>query len=453
MNFKRIDKWSLRYQLLRYYVKLAHNIFFYRKITITGKDNIPEKTPLFFAPNHQNALMDALIILCNIKQQPVFIARADIFKNPVIARILILFKILPAYRIRDGKENLGKNEEIFDISVKILENRNILTLFPETTHTDKRRLQTLKKGVQRIVFQAEEKNGFKLGVKVIPIGINFANYWNFRSDILINFGKPIDLDEYNEIYKANPQKGMLSLRDRLSDELLPLMIHIRSIDYYELNDFARKTYNDKMLKKLNLKADYYNRFKAEKAIISALDKAELEKPEDLADLNQKIKEYTGILKELDIKDWVVRKNASMSILITKSLSLIPCFPLFLFGWINHFFAYYLPNPIRKKIKDKQFLSSINLVTGLILYPLFYSIQFILVWFFTDVWWFKFVYLFTLPFAGLSAFNIHRLYVKTKAQWKFYYFRKKSESMKIIHLKNTIDEILNKITNDSLFSKS
>ena len=109
MNFKGIDKWSLKYAMLNVYVNFAHNFIFYRKISVIGKKNLPKDTPLFFAPNHQNALMDALIILCSIKEQPVFIARADIFKNKTIARILIAMKILPAYRIRDGKENLKKN--------------------------------------------------------------------------------------------------------------------------------------------------------------------------------------------------------------------------------------------------------------------------------------------------------------------------------------------------------
>lgn len=447
MNFNRIDKWSFRYQLLRYYVSIAHNILFYRKIAITGRENIPDNTPLFFAPNHQNALMDALIILCSIKPQPVFIARADIFKNPIIAKILIVMKILPAYRIRDGKENLGKNEEIFDISVKILENKNILALFPETTHTDKRRLQSIKKGVQRIVFQAEEKNNFKLGVKVVPIGINFSNYWNFRSDILINFGKPIDLSEYNEIHKVNQQKGMLALRDRLTKEIIPLIIHIPSEDYYPLYDNLRKIYNDQMLKKLNLKVNLKNRFKAEQKIIDSLDQTEKEDPDKIRKLDLKVKEYTEILKKLNIRDWVVKQDISLIILITKTINLILCLPIFLYGLINHILPYFLPEPIRKKVKDKQFLSSINFVTGLVLYPLFYLIQFIIVWIFTDTWWIKYLYLLTLPFAGLSAFHIHRFYIKLRAQWKFHFLKRNKEIEKLINLRNQIDEEMNKITNN------
>lgn len=446
MNFNRIDRWSLRYQIIRLYVNFAHNVIFYRKVCVTGKENLPENTPLFFAPNHQNALMDALIILCNIKQQPVFIARADIFKNPLIARLLILFKILPAYRIRDGKENLGKNEEIFDISVKILENKNILTLFPETTHNDIRQLRILKKGVQRIVFQAEEKNNFNLGVKVVPIGIYFSNYWNFRSDVQVNFGKPIDISEYNEIYRSNPQKAMLALRDRLSDEIIPLIIHIPNNQYYQLFDYMREFYNAKMRKKLSLSCKQEDKFKADQKIIEILNKAFENEPDSIKELEIESKTYQELMKKHNIRNWLVDRNQGITALFLKSIGLFIASPLFLYGLINHFIPYYLPQPIRKKIKDRQFLSSVNYVTGLVLYPVFYLIQFILVWAFTDTWWIKFAYILTLPVTGIAAFNLHRFFVKLKAQWKFYSIRSGKHGKVLGEIKSRMEAFMEAFIN-------
>jgi 1-acyl-sn-glycerol-3-phosphate acyltransferase len=421
-------------------------VIFYRRVCVTGKENIPENTPLFFAPNHQNALMDALIILCNIKQQPVFIARADIFKNPLIARILILFKILPAYRIRDGKENLGKNEEIFDISVKILENKNILTLFPETTHNDIRQLRILKKGVQRIVFQAEEKNNFNLGVRVIPIGIYFSNYWNFRSDVQVNFGKPIDISEYNEIYRSNPQKAMLALRDKLSDEIIPLIIHISNNQYYQLFDYMREFYNAKMLKKLSLSSKQENKFKADQKIVEILDKAFANDPDSIKKLWVESKTYQKLLQKLNLRNWVINKNQNLSGLCFKSLGLLLVTPLFFYGLINHFLPYYLPQALRKKIKDRQFLSSVNFVTGLVLYPVFYLIQFILLWVFTDTWWIKFAYLITLPVTGIAAFNLHRFFVKLKSQWKFFFIRSGKHGKVLREIKSGMEDSMDAIMN-------
>ena len=57
--------------------------------------------------------MDALAVLFTHNGQPVFLARADIFKKKMIAAILYFLKILPVYRIRDGFSSLKANDEIF----------------------------------------------------------------------------------------------------------------------------------------------------------------------------------------------------------------------------------------------------------------------------------------------------------------------------------------------------
>ena len=371
MNFKRIDRWSFRYASIRMFVSFFHNIIFYRNVSVTGKENIPKNTPVFFAPNHQNALMDALAILCNVKQQAVFIARADIFKNALIAKILILFKILPAYRIRDGKDSLKKNEETFDISVKILENKNILALFPETTHTDLRHLKELKKGVQRIVFQAEEKNNFQLGVKIVPIGIYYSNYWNFQSDVQVNYGKPMEIVEYLEVYKENPQKAMLALRDKITENLKPLVIHIENMEYYHFFEFMRDFNNTKMLQKLGLKKCAKNKFIADQKTIEVLDKTYLNNPEIIYELDKQAKEYQNLLKSSNIRHWVVEKNEKIGIIAFKVLALIISLPIFIYGFINNIIPYYLPKLVTNKLKDRQFTSSINFVIGMISFPLFY----------------------------------------------------------------------------------
>jgi 1-acyl-sn-glycerol-3-phosphate acyltransferase len=413
-------------------------------VCITGLENIPENTPLFFAPNHQNALMDALAIICSIKKQPVFIARADIFKNPVIARILILFKILPAFRIRDGKENLKKNEEIFDISVKILENKNILTLFPETTHTDLKRLRELKKGVQRIVFQAEEKNKFNLGIKILPIGIYYSNYWNIQSTVQINYGKPIEINEYLDIFKQNPQKAMLSLRDRISEEILPLIIHIENEEYYHLFDFMREFSNKKMRAVQKLNNNQMGKFKADQLIIENLERTFKSKPEIIKELYELVNEYRNILNNNNLRHWVIEKNEQLSNIILKSVLLIISAPVFIYGFINNLIPFYLHKPITSKLKDRQFTTSITFVIGMIFFPVFYLIQSATVFIFSETLWMKLSYFVSLPVTGYIAFKLHRLFIKVRAQINYLTMKNKDQGKLIENLKSRIDSQMERI---------
>ena len=81
MGKNNIEKFSLGYALVKAVTGFWHNNFFYRKIIVLGLENINPGDHLIFAPNHQNALMDALAVLFTHKGQPVFLARADIFKK------------------------------------------------------------------------------------------------------------------------------------------------------------------------------------------------------------------------------------------------------------------------------------------------------------------------------------------------------------------------------------
>ena len=124
---------------------------------------------MLITPNHQNALSDPMSILLHIPLQPVWLASADIFKNGMLTAILRFLKIMPVYRLRDGKENLAKNETTFDNSVKVLQNNGALALFPEGAHTGKRQMMAHKKAAPRIVFMAEEKADENLDIQIIPI--------------------------------------------------------------------------------------------------------------------------------------------------------------------------------------------------------------------------------------------------------------------------------------------
>ena len=134
---KRIYRHSKTYHYGRYWLRFSLRKIFYRRIEIRRKENFNWKDPLIFAPNHQNALMDALVFVGTLRQQPVFLSRADLFNSPFVRSFLSLCKMLPVWRIRDGFRSVPQNDTTFQKCHKILRNRNTLILFPEGNHGDK----------------------------------------------------------------------------------------------------------------------------------------------------------------------------------------------------------------------------------------------------------------------------------------------------------------------------
>ena len=59
----KYEKWSLGYYFLKQYVRFIDFII-HKKTIVNGKENVPKNVPIVFAPNHQNALMDAMVLVC-----------------------------------------------------------------------------------------------------------------------------------------------------------------------------------------------------------------------------------------------------------------------------------------------------------------------------------------------------------------------------------------------------
>ena len=86
----KIYKNNLLYSVLLKYVLLVYD-FAFSRISIKGTENIPTDGAVIFAPNHTNAFMDAFTVLKVAKRPVVFVARADVFRNPIAAKIFNLF--------------------------------------------------------------------------------------------------------------------------------------------------------------------------------------------------------------------------------------------------------------------------------------------------------------------------------------------------------------------------
>ena len=84
---KKIQDYNRAYAFLRYYVDLVLKLS-YRNIRYVNRERIPQDGAVIYAPNHTNALMDAMVVLGMDHRPKVFVARADIFRNPKIAKIL-----------------------------------------------------------------------------------------------------------------------------------------------------------------------------------------------------------------------------------------------------------------------------------------------------------------------------------------------------------------------------
>ena len=402
MGKENIEKYSAGYALLKSVAGFWHNKVFYRKIIILGLENINPEHHLIFAPNHQNALMDALAVLFTLEGQLVFLARADIFKKKVIAVILYFLKILPVYRIRDGFSSLKGNDEIFTKTIDVLKNRNGLVILPEGDHLGFRRLRQLKKGICRVAFQSDEATGFSLNIKIIPVGLEYSNYSRVRQVLTVVYGKPIEVSEYFELYKESPERALNELRSRLSFEMKNNMVHIESEEDYEAIDEVRSLINGKFSDDIRSP-----KFFRDRALISKINNLRTTNPDiykRICSLSLAVKKRAND-QNIDYRV-LEKKKHPLGWLIAGMIGIFITFPLFLYGNIFNLTFLEIPNLQIRKTRDPQFHSSIRYGLSLVLAFIFLPLYLVLSLIIFSLWWIGVLIFLTLPLSGLFAWNYY-----------------------------------------------
>lgn len=430
LKYKKILKHNIFYLAGYFVLKFWHNVVFYRKVKFVGTDKIPKNEQVIIGSNHQNALLDPLANLFSKDLFHAFLARSDLFKKKIMADFMLFLRILPIYRIRDGKENLSKNEDTFRYSIDIIRHKIPLVLYPEARHTDKRSILPMKKGLSRIALLCAAEDNFTKDLYVVPSGITYSNYFNYRTKLLVIYDDPINVKKYKNLYNESPERAYSKLRYELYDRILPLAIHIKNLDFYDEYESAREIFDYFYAKEKGKKLEnLYDKFLIDKQIIAKLDEYYDKDKEKFSVFADKISNYTKKLKKAKLKDYLFDKPVNVFKNILLSLFVILMLPLHLLSYVNFLIPVGVPELIVRKFKDAQFHSSVRFVGNYVLMHLWILLWFVMLWIYTDIWWLKWIIIPILPFWQIGWFEMRRLIKKLIGQWRFTFNKKIRKQLK------------------------
>ncbi len=329
-------------------------------------------TPVMLVANHQNGMMDPILLCVMEKKQLHWLTRADIFQKPLVSKFLHSVNMLPVYRPKDKIPNAQeKNEAIFREAHRRLAAGNILSVFPEGNHGNKKRLRPIKTGPARIAFGAEEAFDFNLGLQIIPIGIDYSDYVKFRSDVLVNYGDPLPVSQFKEEYLKDPVGAVKSFRETIRKALSEVMIDIQDLELYDTLMAIEKTGEELLLNHLNLPHGHLNEFKAFKHLTLQIESQKEEKKEEIEALKLLARDYQDELTSLGVNEkylYTYGKNFTFGKLALALLS-----PIFFIGFIGVGLPYLLiKSYVKNNVKDPHFKSSMKVALGAFGY-LFYFI--------------------------------------------------------------------------------
>ena len=174
--------------------------WFYRDIRVTGRNKIPANAPLLIAVNHQNALVDSLIVAWVVPRRIAMTAKATLVKNPLIALVFRVLGVVPLSRVSDearksngSPADRSRNTGAFREILNLLGQRGAVLIFPEGKSHNEVGLEPLKTGLARLALQARDNRSIK-GVTILPLGLVFEDKGVPGTIAGVHVGEPIEMD-------------------------------------------------------------------------------------------------------------------------------------------------------------------------------------------------------------------------------------------------------------------
>jgi len=340
---------NLWYNFIKIYVKIGL-FFLFKGMSVYGKENIPKKGAVIFIGNHQNALIDAIVVPTTNNRNIHFLTRASAFKIGFVSKILRSLNMIPVFRIRDGVRTMEKNFEVFEQCIEILKQEKAIQIFAEGEHHLRRRVLPLKKGFARIILGTLQKYP-NLPIYIVPIGINYDSHLNFPSSASVYYGKPLLANQFIDLKNADYKFTEIS--NQVSMALKKLTLHVNDVANYE----------EIIVKLEALNVDYLNPFEANKLV---------ENIETTPSITQGKKEKIN---------WFA--------------------PIHFLAKLNSVFPLLIWKYIKPNIKDVVFTNTYRFAFITTLFPMFYLIQASIVYYIFN-WKIAVIYLFSCIFLGFIS---------------------------------------------------
>ncbi len=369
------------YESLKQYCRVAL-LFYFRKWQIRKLAPVPSG-PVIFVANHQNAFLDAVVVICSSQRNPWALARANVFKKKWANLLLTSIQMMPVYRFRDGFDTLRKNELIMDECVALLKQGKSVLIFGEGNHNEHYNLRPLQKGFARIAQAALQQN---TAVQIVPVGIQYEAHRQFRSRVLVSFGKPIPLAK--DYFTENPVQKTEALLNEVAAKITPLILTIPENNY--------ETTWQRVQENRNQYPDLVTQLEHEQQLVDSVT------PDPPTQKDSNVLQRSS-LKNIQYVRSSLSKPVSGGETIFARLRLTIKFifdkAITIYYTINHWPARAVVRSITGMEKlDPQFIGSLKFATGMVLVPAFYVVQVSLVALWSGSVWITLGYAVSLPLS-------------------------------------------------------
>lgn len=408
------------YAILKLIYKTGLQVFF-RRFEVRNRTLMPDEGPLLVVSNHPNTFMDPIVTASLLRQPVFFIAKSTVFGSSFQNWMLRQMHLIPIHRREDNPDQAVSNDEAFAASFKALQQKKTLLIFPEGNSFNQRRLRKIKTGTARIALGAEADANYSLGVRILPVGLNYAAPTRFQSDVFVNIGEPIIVADYAAAYQQDGQATVLALTEEIRVRLEALIIHTPTDEEDELARQVEAIYKEHLAAAAPPDVPAHEQdFLLTKAIVKSIEHFSQVAPVRVVALKQNLNNYMMQLKRLRLRDAVMGKR-SKTILrqsLLNLLYLVAGLPVYLYGLLHNYLPYIIPSKVARALtKEEEWYAPIMLTVGIFTFPLFYLLE---CWLVQDVfglsWPWLLLYFLSLPLSGFFTLHYWSTLQHTQEHW-------------------------------------
>lgn len=196
------------------------------------------------------------------------------------------------------------------------------------------------------------------------------------------------------------------------------MIHVENADYYTPIISLAEILVPDYLSDNSLKNTRLNRFSATREIINRIETAATQNKLDLPGLKEQTNSYNKLLEQYKLKNKLFESPPPSGwMLIVFAIFSVLLLPFHLYGMIFNYLPYKIPALFTRKIKDPQFISSLNFGLGFVTFLVWYLILLIVLLIFSGSFLITVAGLISFPFAGLFTFYHYRYLKKLGGKFR------------------------------------
>jgi glycerol-3-phosphate O-acyltransferase/dihydroxyacetone phosphate acyltransferase len=385
-------------------VRLALRIYFQR-IEVTGVEHVPLQTPVIFVLNHPNALVDPVFLLCLAPRRVSFLAKAPLFRMPVIGYLVKALDSLPVYRRQDEGEDVTKNQETFIAARKLLAKGGTIGICPEGISHDEPGLRPIKTGAARISLAAVS-TGEVSNLRIVPAGLYYTSKTSFRSDALLYFGVPIDVTPAElEPDGTPPREAVRLLSSKIEKALREVILDAKHEE--ELQTMARAERIFSSASYDNTNDSLRDELRLQQRFIKAYSILQSSQPDRLRKLEVRMMRFEEELNQAGVDPEELSPPGStlrvFASIIRRSIQFLLMLGPALIGTFAHYPAYKLGGYLSKRISrdSEDVISTVKIISAMLLFPLTWIVLTVVAY--VSLGWIAAVLaLVVIPFSGYVA---------------------------------------------------